>query len=147
MSLILTGPRWGYNEPAMGKLTSCSLFEGLPGKELRAIENEFKEVAHPAGSNLMLEGGKGVGFMVLLDGDAIVQTQDGRTWPLKPGSFMGEMALLDRGSRSATVRAETDVTLATLPAWSFKSFMTSHPEVLYRLLETVSSRLRKAEER
>jgi CRP-like cAMP-binding protein len=140
------GARWGYNERAMGKLTACPLFEGLPGKELRAIENEFKEITQPAGSNLILEGGKGVGFMVLLDGDATVHTHDGRTWPLKPGAFMGEMALLDRGARSATVRADTDVTLATLPAWSFKAFMTAHPEVLYRLLETVSSRLRKAED-
>lgn len=72
-------------------------------------------------------------------------TADGRKRTLGPGEYFGEMALLDHQSRSATVVARTEVKLAGVPEWSFKSFLTSHPPVMYRLLETMPVRLREAE--
>jgi CRP-like cAMP-binding protein len=55
------------------------------------------------------------------------------------------MALLDHEGRSATVKADTDVSLATIPEWGFKSFLEEHPEVAYRLLQLLSQRVRQAE--
>ena len=46
---------------------------------------------------------------------------------------------------SATATAETDVTLATIPEWNFKPFLKEHPEVAYRLLQTLSRRVRQTE--
>lgn len=61
------------------------------------------------------------------------------------GDSFGEMALLDQGRRSATVRARTDATIYWLPAWEFKPLLLEHPEVGYRMLEQLSRRLRRAE--
>jgi CRP-like cAMP-binding protein len=83
--------------------------------------------------------------MVVGDGQLDVVLPDRRTRELGPGEAFGEMALLDKGRRSATVRARTDVTIYWLPAWEFKPLLIDHPEVSYRLLEQLSRRLRRAE--
>lgn len=129
----------------MKGLEQCGLFANLSEKQLRAAEDEFKRISHPAGSEIMAPGQKGVGFLVILEGEAEVSTADGRKITLKPGDFFGEMALLDHEGRSAQVVAASDLTVAALPEWSFKNFLVAYPEVMYTLLETVSHRLRVAE--
>ena len=69
----------------------------------------------------------------------------GKDRRLGPGDSFGEMALLDQEGRSATITADTDVTMATIPEWNFKPFLKEHPEVAYRLLQTLSRRVRQAE--
>lgn len=123
----------------------AKLFEGLPDSELRSIEKQVKVVSHPAGHEIIVRGENGVGFMVITDGTVSVTTQQGRARKLGPGDSFGEMALLDHEGRSASIKAETDVTLATIPEWNFKPFLKEHPEVAFRLLQTLSRRVRQAE--
>jgi len=130
---------------AVIELKQTKLFEGLPDGELRSIQSQLKTVQHPAGREIIVRGEGGVGFMTILDGTVRVETVTGRTRKLGPGESFGEMALLDHEGRSATIRAESDVTLASIPEWSFKPFLMEHPEVAYRLLQTLSRRIRLAE--
>jgi CRP-like cAMP-binding protein len=123
----------------------AKLFEGLPASEVRSIEKQMKTVQHPAGHEIVVRGENGVGFMVILDGNVSVSTVQGKTRKLGPGDSFGEMALLDHEGRSATIKADTDVTLATIPEWNFKPFLKEHPEVTYRLLQLLSQRVRQAE--
>ncbi|TME11990.1 MAG: cyclic nucleotide-binding domain-containing protein [Chloroflexi bacterium] len=127
------------------ELKRAKLFEGLPDSEIRSVEKQMKIVKHPAGHEIVLRGEGGVGFMVITDGTVTVKTGQGKTRKLGPGDSFGEMALLDNEGRSATVKADTDVTLATIPEWNFKPFLKEHPEVAYRLLQTLSRRIRQAE--
>lgn len=112
---------------------------------MRSVEKQMKVVSHPAGHEIVLRGEGGVGFMVITDGTVSVETVTGKTRKLGPGDSFGEMALLDHEGRSATITADTDVTLATIPEWNFKPFLKEHPEVAYRLLQTLSRRVRQAE--
>jgi CRP/FNR family transcriptional regulator, cyclic AMP receptor protein len=128
-------------------LRSVKLFAGLQDRDLRGISQQMREVNHPKGSMLAIEGQAGVGFMVILDGDVEVTTADGRKRGLGPGDHFGEMALLDHEGRSATVTALTDIRLAGIPEWNFKPFLLEHPEVAYRLLQELSRRVREAETR
>jgi len=105
----------------------------------------MKVVKHPKGHEIVVRGDGGVGFMVITDGKVSVKTVSGRTRELGPGDSFGEMALLDHEGRSATITADSDVTLATIPEWNFKPFLKEHPEVAYRLLQTLSQRIRQAE--
>jgi CRP/FNR family cyclic AMP-dependent transcriptional regulator len=127
------------------EIKRAKLFEGLPDSEIRSIEKQMKTVQHPAGHEIVLRGEGGVGFMVITAGKVSVKTVQGRTRTLGPGDSFGEMALLDHEGRSATITADTDVTLATIPEWNFKPFLKEHPEVAYRLLQTMSRRMRQAE--
>jgi CRP/FNR family cyclic AMP-dependent transcriptional regulator len=104
-------------------------------------------VRHPAGKEVIVRGHAGVGFMVILEGEATVEIPGGDTRRLGPCDYFGEMALLDHEGRSASVTAASDLKLAALPEWSFKSFLEDHPEVAFRLLETLSRRVREAQAR
>jgi CRP-like cAMP-binding protein len=127
------------------ELKAAKIFAGLPASEVRSIEKQMKVVQHPAGHEIIVRGEGGVGFMVITDGSVTVQTVQGKSRKLGPGDSFGEMALLDHEGRSATITAESDVTLATIPEWNFRPFLKEHPEVAYRLLQTLSHRIRQAE--
>ena len=127
------------------ELKPVGLFASMPDGELRKLSREMREIRHPKGAEIMVTGNDGVGFMVIQDGEAEVQTTDGRHRKLGPGDHFGEMALLDHRGRSASVTAKSDLVLATITEFGFKAFLEEHPEVAYRLLETLSRRLREAE--
>ena len=129
----------------MVELKHAKLFEGLPESELRSVEKQMKIVNHPAGHEIVVKGENGVGFMIILDGTVTVATVQGKARKLGPGDSFGEMALLDHEGRSANIKADTDVSLATIPEWSFKPFLKEHPEVAYRMLQLLSKRIRQAE--
>jgi len=127
------------------ELKEAKLLKGVPESEVRSIEKQVKLVHHPAGHEIVVRGEGGVGFMIITDGSVSVKTVTGKTRKLGPGDSFGEMALLDQEGRSATITADTDVTLASIPEWNFKPFLKEHPEVAYRLLQTMSRRIRQAE--
>jgi len=126
-------------------LKPVGIFKGMPPAELKKISKQMREIRHPKGAEIMIRGEGGVGFLVILTGQAEVETGDGRRRTLGPGDHFGEMAMLDQQGRSATVTAASDLVLAAVPEWGFKPFLQDHPEVTYRLLETLSRRLREAE--
>ena len=129
----------------MVEVKSSKLFQGLPESELRSIEKQMKTVKHPAGHEIVVLGDGGVGFMIITDGTVTVTTIQGKARKLGPGDSFGEMALLDHEGRSATIKADTDVSMATIPEWNFKPFLKEHPEVAFRLLQVLSRRVRQAE--
>jgi|SRR5215467_11992268 len=128
-------------------LRPVKLFDGMSDSDLRKIERQMREVRHTRGAKIAVRGREGVGFMVILDGEAEVTTPDGRNRMLGPGDHFGEMALLDQGGRSATIVATSDVVLGAIPEWSFKPFLLENPEVAYRMLQTLSRLVREAEAR
>jgi CRP-like cAMP-binding protein len=127
------------------EIKDAKLFQGLPESEIKSIERRMKTVTHAAGHEIILLGDSGVGFMVIKEGTVTVKTVQGRSRKLGPGDSFGEMALLDHEGRSATITADTDVTLAGVPEWNFKAFLADHPEVAYRLLQLLSRRVRRSE--
>ncbi len=129
----------------MLEIRQAKLFRGLPESELRSIEKQMKTVKHPAGHEIVVKGENGVGFMIILEGAVTVATIQGKSRKLGPGDSFGEMALLDQEGRSATIKADTDVSMATIPEWNFKPFLKEHPEAAYRLLQVLSQRVRQAE--
>ena len=131
----------------MQDLKSIPLFADLTDKQLTAVAHQLREIAQPQGATVICRGADGVGFMVILDGQAEVVTRDGTKHQLGAGDYFGEMALLDEEGRSASVTATTDLRLATIPEWSFKPFLLEYPQVAYRLLQTLSRRVREAEAR
>ena len=144
MPLVESRPR-RHSIWDMLDLKSAKLFKGLPDGEMKKIERKLKLVQHPAGHEIVVRGDGGVGFMIITDGTVSVSTVQGKTRKLGPGDSFGEMALLDHEGRSATVKADSDVSLATIPEWGFKSFLEEHPEVAYRLMQVLSQRVRQAE--
>lgn len=126
-------------------LAKVSLFEGLSRKELQTINRSAKEVHFPPGRTIVSEGSTGVGFHMIVEGKVKVSVKGRTRAELGPGGYFGEMSLIDRGPRSATVVATTEVTTLSLASWSFLSILDKNPQISRKLLVELSRRLRTAE--
>ncbi len=126
-------------------LKAVPLFRDLGADEINTVIREATEVAHVDGHEITGEGNPGVGFHLILSGEASV-TQDGRPLAvLRPGQFFGEMALLDGQPRSATVTAIGPVRTLSIVAWRFEPLLEKHPRIAISLLRELCARVRRAE--
>jgi CRP-like cAMP-binding protein len=123
------------------------LFAGLRENELKRLAKRLTARRFAAGQTVTAEGESGIGFFVIEDGLAAVSVQGEEIRTLGPGDYFGEIALIDSGTRSATVTATTDLRCRGMTAWEFRPFVQEHPEVAWPLLEGLASRLREAESR
>jgi CRP/FNR family cyclic AMP-dependent transcriptional regulator len=124
------------------QLQAVPLFSGLTKKELGVVAAVAKEVSASPGDVLAKEGESGVGFFLIVSGAARVVVGGRTRRRLGSGETFGEIALLDGGPRTATVIAESEMTLLGITAWAFKSLLTEYPSITLKLLEEVASRLR-----
>lgn len=125
-------------------ISEIPLFASCDVRELRAVAGMVKEVEFPAGHAICREGETGVGMHVVTEGKVRVDVAGQTREVMGPGSFFGEIALLDGGPRAATVTAETDVRTLSLAAWDFKVALESHPGLARKMLAEVCARLRRA---
>ena len=102
------------------ELKPIGLFEGMSDNDLKKLTKQMREVRHQQGAEIILHGKDGVGFLVILEGEAEVTTGDGRHRKLGPGDHFGEMALLDQQGRSADITARTDLVLGGRPRVGFQ---------------------------
>jgi len=126
-------------------LGAISLFGACSREQLAQLASLFDEVTRPAGSILTREGETGSEFFVIVEGalKASIGGQD--VGALGEGDFFGEMSLLDRAPRSATVSATTDVELLVADARSFFALVETAPSVGMRMMRTMSERIRLVE--
>lgn len=130
------------NRDVTQQLGKVPLFSGLSQRELEAIVRAGKQVEHKPGHVIAREGDRGIGFFLILDGEARVSRGGKGLAKLKAGDFFGEISLLDRGPRTATVTATTPIRLLGVTAWVFRGILTEHPSIAMKLLEVVAARLR-----
>ena len=126
-------------------LKSVPLFEGLSKRELESIRSVAKEIHFDEGHDIVEEGATGVGFHLLLEGEAHVLIGGRKRATLRPGDYFGEMSLLDGGPRSATVRTSTPVRTLALTSWAFLPLLEKSPKIAKKLLVEMSKRLRAIE--
>src|SRR4249920_778076 len=99
------------------RIGNVPLFSGFSKKELQRVAAIAKQVQFPQGKVIAKQGESGVGFHMILDGEASVSVEDKYHAALKAGDYFGEMSLLDGGPRSATVAATTDLSTVSLTSW------------------------------
>ena len=126
-------------------LRRVPLFSDLSKKELDQLARTGRVVDHAEGHVVVTEGEKGVGFHLILDGEARV-TKGGRTVAkLGPGQWFGEISMIDGGPRTATVSAATQLHTFGVASWDFHPLLKTSPTITFKLLVTMCSRLRDAE--
>ena len=129
-------------------LAQVPLFAAVPPKELSRLARSFGEQNFEAGREIVVEGRPGgVGFFVIESGAAAVTRGGQEIRQLGPGDWFGEMALIDRGPRSATVTARSDLRCHAMTPFSFRPVVEAHGEIAWSMLEELVGRLREAEAR
>lgn len=126
-------------------LGNVPLFQGLSKRDLQRVAKVSEEVQVDAGRVLVDQGRTGHEFFLILDGQASVRKNSRKTAELGPGQYFGEMALLDRGPRSASVVAETPMTLLILGQREFSGVLDEVPSMAHKMLATMAGRLRDAD--
>ena len=127
----------------VANLHSIPLFSGCSLKEVRTIVDNCTERNLKAGTVLMQQGQTGREAYVLLEGTATITRNGKKVATVKPGAVIGELSLLDRGPRTATVKADTDVTLLVVSERALESAITHIPALSRKLLKGLATRVRE----
>jgi CRP/FNR family cyclic AMP-dependent transcriptional regulator len=132
-------------EPSVELLQRVPLFADFERRELQRLARSFRERTFQAGSTVADEGKTGAGFFVIESGEATVSVRGAERGKLRAGDYFGEVALIDDGARSATVKAETDLHCYGLTSWEFRPLVEDNASMAWKLLETMAKRLRAAQ--
>jgi CRP/FNR family cyclic AMP-dependent transcriptional regulator len=121
-------------------LKSLPLFADVPDEELGQIATFAQEVTVDQGRELVREGDFSYEFMAIEEGEAQVSREGQHLADLGPGDFFGEMGLLEKTLRNATVTAKTPMRLVTLTGWDLKRMERHIPEAIERVRATLEAR-------
>lgn len=126
-------------------MRAVPLFAGLLQSELDRIALVMNPIEVTAGDVICTEGEAGHDFFLIADGEATVEHDGVAVAKLHAGDHFGELALLDRGPRSATVVAVRDSRLYVLHEASFAAVLNEVPALAQKLLAALARRLRESE--
>jgi CRP-like cAMP-binding protein len=126
-------------------LAQVRLFRACSRKELTTIGRASDEVRVSTGKTIVEEGQTGHEFFLILEGNASVQRNGRKVATLGPGDYFGELALLDRGPRNATVKADNDMEVLVLGQREFSGVLDEVPTIAHKLLASMATRLREAD--
>jgi CRP/FNR family cyclic AMP-dependent transcriptional regulator len=126
-------------------LQRVPMFSALSKRDLQLVARRAEDVRVPAGKVLVSEGETGHEFFVIIEGTARVTRRGKRVATLGAGAAFGELALLDKAPRNATVIAETPMELVVLGQREFAGIVDEVPGFARKLLAGMASRLREAD--
>jgi CRP-like cAMP-binding protein len=124
-------------------LAQVPLFSACTKKELQAIAKRSEEQRVDAGTSVVREGEAGDAFYVIVSGQAEVARSGQVVATIGAGSFFGDLALLDRAPRNATVTAITDMDLIVLGQREFSTMLDEAGGFARKLLIALAHRLRE----
>jgi len=125
-------------------VSELGLFAGLRRPELETIAHTFSEEWYPEGQRILRQGFTGTGFYVILDGEVAVRIDGQDRATLARGEFFGDVSVLLGDPPVADVVALRPLRVLHLPGPQLEPFLTAHPTVMYRMLQSQARRLRAA---
>jgi CRP-like cAMP-binding protein len=149
-ALVRDRSRAGGSAPLTGiaaALASTRLFALCSRKELRTVAKQAKLRTIPKGTRIMTEGDAGETMLVILSGVARVSRRNRKVASLGAGDAVGELAVLGRTTRNATVDAETDLEVAEITRRSLSKLIADVPSFSQKLLESLAARIRELDNR
>jgi len=123
------------------------MFSACSASQLRTIRRAIEEVTVPPDRVLCEEGSVGREFFFIVEGTAAVRRNGRKVATLGPGQYFGELSLLDRKPRSASVTSETAMTVLVLEQRRFNGLIDDMPALSHKLLVAMAERIRAADTR
>lgn len=122
------------------RLKRIPVFADLSEDALNKIAALAAEVSVPEGKELVREGDYSYDVLAIEEGTASVSRGGEVIADLGPGDVIGEMGVLERSQRNATVVATSSMLLVTLTSWDIRKLRKSTPEVVEHLRSVVEAR-------
>jgi len=123
-------------------LAGLALFSDLGDPDLEAIADPELERRFATGERVLRRGLSGSGFYVILEGEASVEIPNSEPRRLRRGDFFGEVSTLLDCTPTADVVASTPLHCLEIPGPKLEAFLLQYPRVTFRMLQTVTRRLR-----
>ncbi len=117
------------------------LFEQCSKKDLQSIAQIADELDIRAGKVLIQEGERGREFFVIVAGEVEVRRKGRKVSTLGPGSFVGEMALLSKTPRTATVTALTPLDVLVITDRAFLELLNRMPDLWLKVARALAERV------
>lgn len=133
------------NKDAIERFRSVPIFSACSDAELAEVDRVADEVHVEAGRTIMSQGDLGQELAVVIEGQVEVVKDGTPIATLGPGSYFGEIALLDSLTRTASVTAVTDVVLEVIDRRGLNTLLDDVPSIARSLLAGVSQRLAELE--
>ena len=135
------------DEKILGKtlidvLRKTDLFKSLPEESLKTLAENCKQIRIGDEELLCKDGDSGNKMWVILSGKLMVFKLKKMIDVLEPGDFLGEMALIDKLPRSASVRAIGEARLLEIDDSMFKKYILSEPQAMIPFVQGITSRIR-----
>ena len=127
-------------------LRRVPLFADLTQREVQQIARLFKPRRFSEGQTVVQEGSGGAAFFVIESGEATVAIGGKKRSTLKPGDYFGEIALIDEGTRMATITAASELVCYGLTYWDFRPVVEANGVIGWKLLQRMAQFLRAARE-
>ena len=124
-------------------LAQVPLFKDLSKKHLQQVSNLATRLDFPAGKVLAQEGEPGHEFVVILDGEVEIRKGDEVVATRGPGSYVGEIALLEHRPRTATVVAKTPLVADVIGQREFNTLLNDEPQIADALRAKSAERLQE----
>ena len=121
-------------------------FADLTKHEVQQIARLFKERRFSEGETVVQEGSGGAAFFVIESGEATVLIRGKKRTTLKPNDYFGEIAMIDEGTRMATITASSELVCYGLTYWDFRPLVEANGVIGWKLLERMAKMLRAARE-
>ncbi|MEE8437196.1 MAG: cyclic nucleotide-binding domain-containing protein [Candidatus Neomarinimicrobiota bacterium] len=128
-------------------LKSISLFRNIPTEDLSHVAQITEEVQMEAETPIFKEGDRGDSLFIVVDGSVRIHKGSRDLAEIGKGSFLGEMALLDKEPRSADATVLEKTTLFKISQGGFYEAMRSNMEIMQGIIKLLTGRLRKANEK
>jgi CRP-like cAMP-binding protein len=120
---------------AVSTLKDVPLLSCLNQRELKRLAKNIREQTFLPGTTVVREGKmSGVGFYIVSDGEASVTIGGKEVARLGPGDYFGELGLLGRRERAATVTAVTPLTCQVMATWDLEELVMSSPGTAWKLV-------------
>jgi CRP/FNR family transcriptional regulator, cyclic AMP receptor protein len=122
------------------RLKKIPVFADLTDEELGHIAALAAEVSVPSDKELVREGDYSYDVLAIEEGTARVERNGERLADLGPGDVVGEMGVLERSQRNATVVATSPMLLVTLTSWDIRRLSKTAPKAVEHLRDVVAQR-------
>jgi CRP-like cAMP-binding protein len=118
-------------------LKRVALFADLNDDELERVGSVFKERRFAEGETVIQQGSGAAAFFVIDSGEAKVLVDGKEQRVLQPGDHFGEMALIDAGTRTATVIAASELVCSGVTFWDFRPLVEENGVIGWKLLNSL----------
>jgi CRP/FNR family transcriptional regulator, cyclic AMP receptor protein len=122
-------------------IKSVPLFSSASKQELAQIASIADEIDLPEGKVLIREGDPGREFFVLIDGTAEVERGGKKVAAIGPGDFFGEIALVSKTPRNATITTTSPVRALVITDRAFRQLLDRSPQIAVGVLSALAERL------